>query len=164
MKNIFFKNYSFSLILLASIALGAGLGVFFGPKMAVVKPLGDIFLNLLFTAVVPLVFFSISSAIAEMSDLHRLGKIMSWMILIFVVTGILSSCLMLLGVKGFPPSLGSQPILKLPEHFQATAATVQIAGAFTVPDFAQLLSKQNMLAIIVFAVLVGLAASLTAAL
>ena len=73
----FLKNYSFSLILLFSIALGAGLGLVFKEKAAVLKPLGDIFLNLLFTAVVPLVFFSISSAIAEMSDLHRLGKIMT---------------------------------------------------------------------------------------
>jgi len=154
------RNYAFSLFLLTAITIGAGLGVFFGPKMAVVKPLGDIFLNLLFTAVVPLVFFSISSAIAEMSDLHRLGKIMSWMILIFVVTGILSSLLMVAGVQLFPPVFGSQPLLQAPEALQKTATASQIVQAFTVPDFAQLLSKQNMLALIVFAMLVGLAASL----
>lgn len=160
MKNNFLKHYSFSLTLLAAITLGAGLGVFFGPKMAVVKPLGDIFLNLLFTAVVPLVFFSISSAIAEMSDLHRLGKIMGWMILIFVATGILSSLLMVAGVQLFPPAFSSQPMLQLPETVQQTATASQIVRAFTVPDFAQLLSKQNMLALILFAMLVGLAASL----
>jgi Na+/H+-dicarboxylate symporter len=159
-KGTFFKNYSFSLILLASIALGAGLGILFKEKIAVVKPLGDIFLNLLFTAVVPLVFFSISSAIAEMSDLHRLGKIMGWMILIFVATGILSSLLMVLGVKCFPPVITGHSLFPLSENIQQTATTSQVVRAFTVPDFSDLLSKQNMLALIVFAVLVGLAASL----
>ena len=156
----FLKNYSFSLILLASIALGAGLGVLFGPKVAVVKPLGDIFLNLLFTAVVPLVFFSISSAIAEMSDLHRLGKIMGWMVLLFLITGILSSLLMILGVMSFPPVLANHPALSLPAEVASVKSFGDILKAFTVTDFHLLLSKQNMLALIVFAMLTGLAASL----
>jgi len=156
----FLKNYSFSLILLASIALGAGLGVLFKEKIAFIKPLGDIFLNLLFTAVVPLVFFSISSAIAEMTDLRRLGKIMGWMLLIFIATGVLSSLLMVLGVTTFPPVLGSHPVLNMPAEIVPTKTFGDILKAFTVPDFAQLLSKQNMLALIVFAILVGLAASL----
>jgi Na+/H+-dicarboxylate symporter len=159
-KTDFLKSYSFSLILLASIALGAGLGIVFKEKAAVLKPLGDIFLNLLFTTVVPLVFFSISSAIAEMSDLHRLGKIMGWMVLIFIATGIVSSLLMVLGVTLFPPVFGNHPALSVPAELASTKGFADILKAFTVSDFAHLLSKQNMLALIVFAMLVGLAASL----
>lgn len=160
-KSNFIKHYSFSLILLGSIAFGAGLGIVLGEKTAALKPLGDIFLNLLFTAVVPLVFFSISSAIAEMSDLRRLGKIVGWMVLIFIVTGILSSLLMVLGVTVFPPVLGSHPALSLPVEVASAKTAGDILKAFTVPDFVQLLSKQNMLALIVFAMLTGLAASLS---
>jgi Na+/H+-dicarboxylate symporter len=159
-KAKFLKSYSFSILLLISIALGAGLGVVFKEKIAFIKPLGDIFLNLLFTAVVPLVFFSISSAIAEMSDLRRLGKIMGGMLLIFIATGILSSLLMVLGVKVFPPVMTGHPLLNLPVEVTQTKTFGDILKAFTVPDFVHLLSKQNMLALIVFAVLVGLAASL----
>jgi Na+/H+-dicarboxylate symporter len=160
MKNNFFKNYSFSLILLASIAIGAGLGIVFKEKIAFVKPLGDIFLNLLFTAVVPLVFFSISSAIAEMSDLHRLGKIMGWMMFLFVATGLISASLMIVGVKLYPPALADHPILQAGAGMTQVKTVEQLVGAFTVPDFVQLLSKQNMLALIVFSLLVGLSASL----
>jgi len=160
MKNNFLKNYSFSLILLASIALGAGLGIIFKEKIAIVKPLGDIFLNLLFTAVVPLVFFSISSAIAEMSDLHRLGKIMGWMMFLFVATGLVSASLMILGVKFYPPALVDHPILQAGAGITQVKTVEQLVGAFTVPDFFHLLSKQNMLALIVFSLLVGLSASL----
>lgn len=158
--NKFLKSYSFSILLLCSIALGAGLGALFGEKIAFIKPLGDIFLNLLFTAVVPLVFFSISSAIAEMSDLHRLGRIMGGMVLIFVGTGILSSLLMVLGVTVFPPVMTDHPALSLPTEIAQTKTFADLVKAFTVPDFVHLLSKQNMLALIVFAVFVGLAASL----
>ena len=159
-KNQFLKNYSFSIILLASIALGAGLGIVFKEKAAVLKPLGDIFLNLLFTAVVPLVFFSISSAIAEMSDLHRLGKIMGWMMLLFVATGFISASLMIVGVKAYPPVLAGHPILQAGAGITQVKTVEQLVGAFTVPDFVHLLSKQNMLALIVFSLLVGLSASL----
>ena len=159
-KNIFIKNYAFSLTLLFSIMLGAGLGIVFKGKIAFVKPLGDVFLNLLFTAVVPLVFFTISSAIAEMSDLGRLGKIMGWMVLIFIATSIVSSLLMVFGVMAFPPVLGNHPVLNMSAGISQTKTFGDILKAFTVPDFVNLLSKQNMLALIVFAMLVGLAASL----
>ena len=160
MSRQFLKHNFFSIVLIISISIGAVLGVFLKEKAAVVKPLGDIFLNLLFTTVVPLVFFSISSAIAEMSDLRRLGKIMGWMLLIFVATGIISSLLMVFGVGIFPPLFSGQPLMQISETGQQTASISQIIQAFTVPDFFHLLSKQNILALIVFAMLVGLAASL----
>src|SRR3989338_3235212 len=95
-KNLpaFLKNYTFSILLLISIGIGSLLGVVFKENAILFKPFGDIFLNLLFTAVVPLVFFSISSAVSSMADLKRLGKILGWMILIFILTGIISSALM----------------------------------------------------------------------
>ena len=156
----FLKNYSFSLILLFSLALGAGLGLVFKEKAAVLKPLGDIFLNLLFTAVVPLVFFSISSAIAEMSDLHRLGKIMTLMMTLFVATGLVSASLMILGVKLYPPALVDHPVFHGGVAITQVKTVEQLVRAFTVPDFVHLLSKENMLALIVFSLLVGLSASL----
>jgi Na+/H+-dicarboxylate symporter len=159
-KNGFLKNYSFSLLLLCSIAFGAGLGILFKEKIAFVKPLGDIFLNLLFTAVVPLVFFSISSSIAEMSDLHRLGKIMTWMMVLFTATGLISASLMILGVKLYPPVLTGPPILQMGAGITQVKTVEQLVGAFTVSDFVHLLSKQNMLALIVFSILIGLSASL----
>ncbi|MBU9889066.1 MAG: dicarboxylate/amino acid:cation symporter [Candidatus Omnitrophica bacterium] len=158
-KGSFLKPYSFSLILISSIIAGAAVGVVFKEDAALLKPFGDIFLNLLFTAVVPLVFFSISSAIAGMSDLRRLGRIMGWMILLFIATGVLSSLLMILGVKFYPPVVGGETLLPLPDTVQRTLDGTQLVRAFTVPDFPELLSKRNMLALIVFAALVGLGTS-----
>ncbi len=158
MRSSFLKSYSFSLTLLAALIIGSVLGIVFGERAEVVKPLGDIYLNLLFTVVVPLVFFSISSAIAGMSDTRRLGNILGAMILFFIATGIVSALLMVAGVKIFNPAQGLTVQLTSPADGGPGSVAERIVHAFTVSDFGELLSRKNMLALIVIAMLVGLAA------
>ncbi len=146
-------------LLIAGIASGILLGLILGPRAAVLKPLGDIFLNLLFTAVVPLVFFSISSAIASMNDARRLVRIMSWMMFFFVLTGIISSALMITLVRLFPPFLGHPWALPGGVTPAAMSTADALVKTFTTADFSDILSKKNMLPMIIFALLVGAAAS-----
>lgn len=80
-KNEIWKSYRFPLILLGGIFLGALIGVIWGKQAAVLKPLGDIFINLMFTIVAPMVFFSIANAVGSMLNLKRLGKILGSLIL-----------------------------------------------------------------------------------
>ena len=77
--NNFYKNYSGIIWLLTGILCGSIAGLVFGKKIEVLKPIGDIFLNLLFTAVIPLVFFAISSAIAGLEPGKKLSRIMGVM-------------------------------------------------------------------------------------
>jgi len=158
-KPNFLKNYAMSLILLASIVVGSLAGCLLGGKAAVLKPFGDIFLNALFATVVPLVFFSISSAVAGMASTRRLFRIMGWMLIVFVATGVVSSVIMVAAVKMYPPAAGVTMTMPPAPQFKPAKTAEQIVGAFTVSDFPELLSKKNLLAMIVFAVLVGLAAS-----
>lgn len=53
-KKKIWESYRFPLILLAGIITGAVLGLVLGEKAAVLAPLGDIFINLMFTIVVPM--------------------------------------------------------------------------------------------------------------
>jgi Na+/H+-dicarboxylate symporter len=154
-----FKSYGLSIILVISIIIGALLGIIYKKDAVMFKPFGDIFLNLLFTAIVPLVFFSISSAVAGMTNIRRLGKIMSAMIFVFVVTGLIASAVMVVGVMLYPPAAGVKIALSAGIASEHINAVEQIVKAFTVTDFADLLSKKNMLAIIIFSILVGLATS-----
>ncbi|ESP63034.1 proton/sodium-glutamate symport protein [Smithella sp. ME-1] len=155
----FLKSYGFSIILIISIIIGAILGIIYKKDAAAFKPFGDIFLNLLFTVIVPLVFFSISSAVAGMQNIRRLGKIMSAMIFVFVVTGLIASIVMIIGVVYYPPAIGVHVIFGNGVNVEHLKLSDQIVKAFTVSDFADLLSKKNMLALIVFSILIGLAAS-----
>jgi Na+/H+-dicarboxylate symporter len=159
LKNAFIRHYRSSFILLAALLVGTGLGFLLKEKAAVLKPFGDIFLNLLFTAVVPLVFFSIASAVASMASGARLGKILGAMMVIFIATGIVSSLLMVAAVLAYPPAQGIELALGEASSINTSGVGESLVRTFTVGDFGELLSKKNMLALIVFSVLIGLAAS-----
>lgn len=158
----FIKQWRFTIILLASVAFGAILGYRMGQGAEKLKPLGDLFLNLLFTAVVPLIFFSISSAVASSSNLKRLGRITGLMLVVFVATGIVSSVLMIGAVKVFDPAKGLPLELSAPQQAQNETFAEKIVQTVSVPDFPALLSRRNILALIVFSILVGFASQAAA--
>jgi Na+/H+-dicarboxylate symporter len=158
-QSTFLESYGFSILLIISIGIGAVLGVALKQDAAMLKPLGDVFLNLLFTVIVPLVFFSISATVASMTDLRRLGKILSVMVLIFVITGIISSAVMIVAVILFPPAVGVHIPLPVAPGVEQIKTVDQIVRTFTAPDFSNILSRNSMMALIVFSILTGLAAS-----
>src|SRR6478735_7930506 len=98
-----FKTYRSSLILLLAILIGGIAGYAIGPDVAVVKPFGDLFLNLMFMIIVPLVFFSVTSAIANISGMKRLGKIMVGIFVVFFITALISAVLGFIGISVFDP-------------------------------------------------------------
>ncbi|MDD2519172.1 MAG: cation:dicarboxylase symporter family transporter, partial [Bacilli bacterium] len=93
-RSKFLKTYRFSLILLLSIIIGAIIGLYLGEDAVIFKPLGDIFLNLMFTIVVPLVLVTVSSSIANMVNLRRLGKVLGYLLLVFFGTGTIAATFM----------------------------------------------------------------------
>lgn len=68
------KNYSGIILLLLGIAVGSIIGVTAPGIVDYIKPLGDIFLNLLFVSVVPLVFFAVSILLLLWNKGLNLGK------------------------------------------------------------------------------------------
>ena len=75
-KKSIWEAYRFSIILLGAIFLGSLIGIQFGEKAKILKPLGDLFINGMFTIVVPLVLVTISSSISSMSDMKRLKSVL----------------------------------------------------------------------------------------
>ncbi|CAM3270923.1 dicarboxylate/amino acid:cation symporter [Brevibacillus invocatus] len=159
-KNSVWQSYRYPIMLLICIAIGAIAGTIMGKDAEVLKPFGDIFINMMFTVVVPLVFVNISSAVANIVDLKRLGKILGIMLAVFIITGIISATMMLVGVSIFPPAEGINLELKAPEEINQLNTADQFVQAFTVSNFSDLLSRKNMLALIVFSILFGLSVSL----
>ena len=154
----FLKNYNSIILLLGGILVGSVLGLVFGKGVEVIKPLGDIFLNLLFTAIIPLVFFTISSSIASLERTEKLGKLFVIVIGVFLFTVLVSAVLMLVGVLLFP--IQQDIVLaKIPlEVVETGSAGSQITQLLTANDFYELLSRKNMLALIIFSFLIGFAA------
>jgi Na+/H+-dicarboxylate symporter len=156
-KRSFWRAHGFALVLLGSIILGCILGIIMGKRAVIFKPLGDIFLNAMFMVVVPLVFTTICSAVANMSSMKRLGKVMGTMMAVFLVTGVIAAVLMLGAVSLYPPAQGTKIVLEAPEEFQALNTVDQIVNALTVPDFKDMLSRKAMLPLILFTIVFGIA-------
>jgi Na+/H+-dicarboxylate symporter len=155
-----FKPDRFALLLLLSLGVGCWAGLHLGARTAALKPFGDLFLNLLFTCAVPLVFFSISSTFAGMKDLKHLSSVLAWMVLIFVVTGLIAAALMIAVVTSLPFSGEGWPALTGAEVISDPPSLLDgLVGAISVSDFTDLFSRRHMLALIIFAAFLGLAVS-----
>lgn len=159
MQGNILKNYRSSFILLGAITAGALTGVFFPDFARLLKPLGDIFLNLLFTSIVPLIFFAVASAVIQVDQKEKTGKILALSITVFVITSLLAAAYTIGVLKMFPLSPIPDGMVQGGETSGEEAGNIadQIVNAFTVNDFSSgLLSKGNMLALIVFSLLIGI--------
>ena len=156
----FWKNYKFPIILLFSIIIGCILGIILEEDAVILKPFGTIFLNMMYTIVLPLVFFTISSSIANMVNLKRLGKILKYVFLVFILTSAVAGILMLGVTKVIDPVGNANIVL---EQGEATEVSIgdQIVQTLTVTDFSNLLSRSNMLPLIIFTILFGIGVALT---
>ena len=165
------RNYAFLAVMLGSMVLGSVVGWIF-PQVkdaegtvvqagaTVLKPLGTLFINMMFCIVVPMVFASIAGSIATMKSRKRAGKIMGTTILTFVITGAIAAAIMIVLMKLIPPVL--MPWSDLAEGVVDDPISIPdlIVNFFTVGDFSALLSRSAMLPLIVFAILFGFGVNL----
>ena len=166
------RNYVFLAIMLGAMVAGAAVGWFFpvvkdadGTVLeagaTIFKPLGTVFINLMFCIVVPMVFASISSAVANMKSRRRAGKIMGVTVATFVVTGAIAAVIMFVLMRLFPPVLTPWTEFQTGEMGDYASLSELIVNFFTAEDFVGLLSRQAMLPLIVFSLLFGFAVNLT---
>ena len=156
----FLKNNRFILCMLGGIIAGCLVGAFapaFGKK---IEFLGTVFINLMFCVVVPMVFCSISSAIANMKSARRAGKIMGVTIATFMATAAIAGVLMYVICRVFPLVDGQYTIVE-GEIGETLGVTDMIVNFFTKPDFTELLSRRAILPLIVAAILFGFGVQLS---
>ena len=150
----FLKTYGFLIFMISGIVAGCLVGAFaptFGGK---IKFLGTLFINMMFCVVVPMVFCSIASAIANMKSVKRAGKIMGVTIVTFLVTAAIAGVLMYIVCRIFPLVDGHYTITE-GEIGDTLGFGDMIVNFFTKPDFMELLSRKAILPLIVAAVLFG---------
>ena len=155
-KQSIWEAYKFSILLIGAILIGSLIGIHFGEAAVKLKPLGDLFINGMFMIVVPLVFITISSSIAGMNDMNRLGKIMKNLFLIFSGTGVVAFFYVFVVVKIFPPAAGVALEMPAAEALKPFQTGDQIVKAITVTDFPELISRKNMLPLIIFSIVFGI--------
>ena len=165
----FLTNYKSTIILLVAIIVGAIIGIVFQEQATILSPLGDLFLNLLLVIIVPLIFLTITTSIAKMKTPKRLGKIMITIICVFLCTSIIA---VLVGfastyfVKLVDPEDGETIRASLEETAEEVeeeeiSILDRTVSLISVNDFQKLLSKDNIMALLVFSIIFGLAINMS---
>ncbi len=160
----FLKSYGFILCMLLAIVAGCIVGAVW-PQVkdaggevidkgaTVLEPLGTVFINLMFCVVVPMVFCSIASAIANMPNLRRAGKVLGTTVVTFLCTAGIAAVIMYIIVRFLPI------VTVAPAYEESSTGTLGVADMivnfFTKPDFTELWSRKAILPLIVAAILFG---------
>lgn len=166
----FLSNYKSTIILLVAIIVGSIIGVIFKEKATILSPLGDLFLNLLLVIIVPLIFLNITTAISKMQQPKRLGKIIISIIGVFVVTSIIA---VLIGFAstyfiklvntedGEKIKTSLEEIVENEEETEEMTIADRTVNLLTVNDFTKLFSKDNIIALLIFSIMVGIAINMS---
>ena len=149
----FFKRYWFIISMLVGIVAGCIVGAVW-PGATALEPLGTVFINMMFCVVVPMVFCSISSAIANMGSAKRAGKVLGVTVAVFAVTAAIAALLMYIVVRIFPLVQGTYVVTE-GEVGSTLGVADMIINFFTKPDFTELLSRRAILPLIVAAIIFG---------
>lgn len=166
----FLSNYKSTIILLVAIIVGSIVGIIFKEKATILSPLGDLFLNLLLVIIVPLIFLNITTAISKMQQPKRLGKIIISIIGVFIVTSIIA---VLIGFAstyfiklvntedGEKIKSSLEEIVEDEEETEEMTIADRTVNLLTVNDFTKLFSKDNIIALLIFSIMVGIAINMS---
>ncbi len=155
----FFKNNWFIISMLVGIIAGCITGAVW-PGATALEPLGTLFINMMFCIVVPMVFCSIASAIANMGSAKRAGKVLGVTVATFAVTAAIAAILMYIVVRIFPLVQGNYVVAE-GEIGDTLGVSDMIINFFTKPDFCELWSRRAILPLIVAAIIFGFGVQLS---
>lgn len=164
----FIKNYKSTIILLLSIIIGMIVGIIFKEKASYLKPFGDLFLNLLLVIIVPLIFLTITVSIGKMKSPKRIGKILFTSLITFVITSIISVVIGLGFAKNFniikyEDKNSIKEIIKEDKSVKKEKLNIleKTVNTVSVNDFKSLITNDNIIALICFSIIFGLAINLS---
>lgn len=162
------KNYKSSIILIISIIIGMIIGIIFKEKANILKPFGDLFLNLLLVIIIPLIFLTITNAIGNMKNRKRIGKILLIGLITFIITSIISVIIGLGFSKNFKIIDSNDKVLIKEElntnediNSEKINFLEKTVNTISVNNFSNLLSNDNIIALIIFSIIFGIAINLT---
>ena len=157
------KNYKDSIILVIFILLGTFIGLIFKDKATILSPFGDLFINMLLITIVPLIFLTITTSIYKVNKPKRVGYTIISTIIIFVFTSLImimigiicTKLFRLVNIKDISSIINS--INTNYEYIKDNSTILErVVNMISVSDFAKLLTRDNMTAIIIVSIFTGI--------
>jgi Na+/H+-dicarboxylate symporter len=122
---------------------------------------GAIFINLLKMLIVPLVFFSLVSGISSLSNLQSLGNITLKTVSLYLGTTAIAVSLSLFVASIFKPGAGYSSDIAAPERLPEGQSVYSTILDIFPSNIIEAMANNQMLAIVFFSILFGLALSKT---
>ena len=160
------KEYKHIFILLGAVILGGMVGLILGEKARVLSPFGDLFLNMLLVIIVPLIFLTITGSIYRMKQPKRIGKILISTFIMFLITSVVAVLIGIISTYSFRlvDVENGEMIRESLEAGEMESNELNLlertVEMVSVNDFNKLLSRDNMIALIVVSIISGLAMSM----
>ncbi len=141
--------------IIAALLLGAAVGLFWGPGAASIKWIGDLFVQLIRMAVIPLVLVTIVSGVAALGDARRLGSIgVKTLVLYLFTTSVAVGVGLSLGAFA-QPGLGADFSAATPQVLNATGSVGLGINDVVPANIFKSLADGALLPTIFFALLLG---------
>lgn len=156
--DFYFKSNLLMRILIGLI-IGVIVGLIVGPKIEVIAPLGDLLIRLLKMIVVPVIFFSLITGAASITP-SRLGRVGIKIIAYYLVTTIFAVIIGLILANIFKPGLGLSLPGEAPGKELAAPSVIQTLLNIIPTNPVDSLAKGDVLPIIFFALIFGIAISI----
>ena len=145
------------------VIIGSIIGLIYKEKAIIVKPLGDLFINLLLVIIIPLIFFTITASISKMNQPKRLNKMIIGIILTFLITSFVA-VLFGFGTTTLTNLINKEDTKNIVSQFDETVENdielnilERTINVLSTDQFVNLLSTDNIIALIVISILLGLA-------
>lgn len=150
--------------ILLGMFLGLIAGAFLGTKGELLKPIGEVFLNMIGMLIIPLIFSSMAVGITSIRDTRKLGRVGAKTLLLYLTTTAIAITIGLFFAFLFKPGLnvGLEGFGHVSQTYTREAVSFSELLLSIVPSNPfEAFAKGNILQVIVFAVFVGLAIQFT---
>ena len=141
--------------ILLALVLGVIAGMIWGPGAASISWLGDLFVRLIRMVVVPLVFVTLVSGVVAMGDPAKLGSLGAKTLAIYMVTTLAAIMIGLILAAALQPGVGVDLSAAAPTAVQEAIPLSERLLSIVPSNPIAALAEGNILAIIFFALLVG---------
>ncbi|MDP1932084.1 MAG: cation:dicarboxylase symporter family transporter, partial [Gammaproteobacteria bacterium] len=160
MLRVWFETALWKRILMA-LVLGVVVGSLWGESAVSIKWIGDLFVRLISMVVVPLVFFTLVSGIIAMGDPQKLGSLGIKTLALYMLTTVAAISIGVVLAVLLQPGIGVDLSSTVPGTVQEAIPLTQRLMSIVPSNPVAALAEGNILAIIFFAVLVGVSALVT---
>jgi len=151
-----YRSFGLGTRILIWMVIGAVAGLAFGERIAVVEPLGSLFIRLLMMAAVPLVFFNLLAGLTGLGDAGAVGRLAARTLAYFWSTTLVALSLGLAAAALLRPGRGMRLTETVQDNVGEVPNIVDLLLGFVPDNPAAAFAEANVVQVVVFAVLLGL--------